>query len=437
MEISILILTYNHKKYIKQALDSIIKQKIKVPYEILVLDDASTDGTQEILREYKRKYPQLLSLYLRKKNVYHPTKNSYFLASKAKGRYIAILEGDDYWIDSLKLQKQYDFLEEHKDFSACITDLKIVDENDLEISDFQVFEKKKNHIYDIQDFKRLSMPGMSVTLMARNYFEKDKYSILMEASKNMADITRFMLLILQGNIYQLDDKTAAYRYVSVTGENNFNSINKDNKYREYNILLYWIKLENFMKRYYDKKFELLPIVNNMIMYSAKYEIKPMIKLILESDNRIRYLLTYIINKFFLESKFVSNKNVKVHSKENWKKFEKEKCPLVLFGAGTVAEEYLDKYAWKGNILFIVDNDKRKQNISYKGFLVKEPSELFKYKSQVSVLITNKNNEKEIEEQLCSMGIERYYCYCAMQSCRFKNLISLKILNILSMVKNWI
>ena len=93
MEISILMLTYNHERYVRQALDSIFKQKINVSYEILVLDDASTDCTQDILKEYKRKYPHKISLYLREKNVYHPTRNGYFLTSKAKGRYITILEG--------------------------------------------------------------------------------------------------------------------------------------------------------------------------------------------------------------------------------------------------------------------------------------------------------------------------------------------------------
>ena len=77
MEISILLLTCNHKKYVKQTLDSIIKQKINVPYEIVIADDASIDGTQKILIEYKKKYPERISLYLKKRNSCHPTKCLY------------------------------------------------------------------------------------------------------------------------------------------------------------------------------------------------------------------------------------------------------------------------------------------------------------------------------------------------------------------------
>lgn len=425
MEISILMLTYNHERYVRQALDSIFKQKINVSYEILVLDDASTDCTQDILKEYKRKYPHKISLYLREKNVYHPTRNGYFLTSKAKGRYITILEGDDFWIDALKLQKQYDFLEKHREFSACMTDLMVVDENNAEITGMEVFGKKKDHIYTVQDFAHLGMPGMLVTMMARNYFETKEYSILMTASKNMGDITRFMLLLLKGNIYQLEDKTAAYRYVSVEGRNNFNSINKGNRYRDYICIRYWIKLENYMKQNYDKNFEIIPIKYALQTCLDKYSTKSMIRLIAESNNKKKYLMVFLIYKYLLDSNFLEKSRTGMRS--NWKIFMKKKYPLVLFGAGAVAEEYLDKYGWKGNILFIVDNDKKKQNTSFKGYLVKEPEEILKNKTKVNVLITNKDHEKDIIKQLCNMGINRFDCYCSMQAGRGRNILAMWLL----------
>jgi glycosyltransferase involved in cell wall biosynthesis len=422
MEISILMLTYNHKKYVRQALESIFKQKIKVSYEILVLDDASTDGTQDILKEYKSKYPDIVSLYLREKNVYHPTRNGYFLTSKAKGRYIAILEGDDFWIDTQKLQKQYDFLEKHREFSACVTDLVIVDENNTGIAGMEVYEKMENHIYTLQDFSQLKMPGMVVTMMARNYFNPKEYSILMKASKNMGDITRFMLLVLKGHIYQLEDKTAAYRYVSVEGRNNFNSINKGNRYRDYIGIRYWIKLENYMKQNYDKNFEIIPIKYALQTCLDKYSIKSMIHLISESHNKKKYLMVFLIYKYLLDSNFLVKSRMGIRS--SWKRFVKKRYPLVLFGAGAVAEEYLDKYGWKGNILFIVDNDKSKHNTSFKGYLIKNSEEILKYKNKVSVLITNKDHEKDIAEQLSNMGISRFDCYCSMQSGRVRNILAM-------------
>ncbi len=427
MEISILVITYNHKSYIRQALESVIAQKINVSYEILILDDASTDGTQDILKEYKSRYPNIISLYLRKENTYHPTKNGYFLTSKARGKYIAILEGDDFWIDERKLQKQYDFLESNKEFSACMTDLKVVDEYNTEIADIKVYEKLKNNIYTLQDFSILKMPGMVATMMARNYFNIKEYSIMTKAAKDMGDITQYMLLIFKGSIYQMDDKTAAYRYVSMDGRNNFNSINKENKFRKYKQLQYWIRLENFIKKNYDKRFSIVPITYAIMEYALVYSTKSMIHLILESENKRKYLLIYYAVKYMLDSVFIVDKPIKLQHK--WNEFQKINKPLVLFGAGAVAEEYLDKYAWKGNILFIVDNDVNRHNTSYKGYLVKNPEELLKFKNRVSVLVTNKDNEKAIGTQLHNMGIDQYDCYCSMQSKRLRNVIANKILNI--------
>lgn len=104
---------------------------------------------------------------------------------------------------------------------------------------------------------------------------------------------------------------------------------------------------------------------------------------------------------------------------------REKKPIVLFGTGAVAREFLDKYAWRGNILFLVDNDKNKQNTSFKGFLVKKPEEIIRYKNKVKVLITNQLYEADIEKQLLSMGMKNYYCYCSMQTNRFRNMIANK------------
>ena len=236
-----------------------------------------------------------------------------------------------------------------------------------------------------------------------------------------------MLLIFKGSIYQMDDKTAAYRYVSMDGRNNFNSINKENKFRKYKQLQYWIRLENFIKKNYDKRFSIVPITYAIIEYALVYSTKSMINLILESENKRKYLLIYYAVKYMLDSVFIVDKPIKLQHK--WNEFQKINKPLVLFGAGAVAEEYLDKYAWKGNILFIVDNDVNRHNTSYKGYLVKNPEELLKFKNRVSVLVTNKDNEKAIGTQLHNMGIDQYDCYCSMQSKRLRNVIANKILNI--------
>lgn len=422
MEISILIMTYNHEKFIRQALDSVLAQQICVPYEILILDDASTDTTAKILKEYKAKHDQIITLYLRKKNSCHPTKNGYFLMSKAKGKYIAWIEGDDYWTDLLKIQKQYDFLEKNNKYSSCVTSVSVVDENNNEISGLNFYEKKKDKVYTVQDFRHIRTAGMSGALFMRNFFKEQDCTILYKASPIMGDITSFMLCALNGPIYQMDEIMAAYRYVCIPGENNFNSMQKENIYKDYLILQYWIKLENYMKHHYRRDFEILPIKEALKTCWARYSLSAMLHLIAQSENWKKYLMLHIAHNCLIDSEFIlKNCTAKGRScKSRWGIYILDRRPVILFGAGAVAKEYIDKYAWQGNILFLVDNDIRKQNKSFQGFLVKKPEEILKYKN-IKVLITNKEHEDEIGNQLQNIGVTNYYCYCSMQSGRLKNI----------------
>lgn len=114
--VSIQCLTYNHALYIRQCLDGFVMQKTNFRFEAIVHDDASTDGTQDIIREYEKKYPDIIKPIYQKENQYSKGIPGYItnlVSSKCKGKYIAICEGDDYWTDPYKLQKQVDYLETH------------------------------------------------------------------------------------------------------------------------------------------------------------------------------------------------------------------------------------------------------------------------------------------------------------------------------------
>lgn len=119
--VSICCATYNHAPYIRQCIDGFVMQKTIFPFEILIHDDASTDGTQDVIREYATKYPDLIKPIYQKENQYSKgVKVSLtYNYSRAKGKYVALCEGDDYWIDPYKLQKQVDFLESHPDYAMC------------------------------------------------------------------------------------------------------------------------------------------------------------------------------------------------------------------------------------------------------------------------------------------------------------------------------
>ncbi|MBQ3756262.1 MAG: glycosyltransferase [Oscillospiraceae bacterium] len=121
-KVSVLCATFNHEDYLRQTLDSFVAQKTDFPFEVLVNDDASTDHTAEILREYADRYPDIIRPFYQDENLYSRRMNVYDLVffPAARGKYIALCEGDDYWNDPEKLQRQTDWLDAHPDYSACV-----------------------------------------------------------------------------------------------------------------------------------------------------------------------------------------------------------------------------------------------------------------------------------------------------------------------------
>ena len=120
--VSILCTAYNHEEYIAQTLDSFLSQKTDFSFEILVSDDASTDKTADIIRDYAARYPNIIRTWLMEENFFSKGGNFYteYFFPNARGRYICICEGDDYWTDDTRLQRQADFLNAHPDYSACV-----------------------------------------------------------------------------------------------------------------------------------------------------------------------------------------------------------------------------------------------------------------------------------------------------------------------------
>ncbi len=129
-------ITYNHEKFISQAIEGMLIQETDFPFEIILHDDASSDSTPEIIKKYADKYPHIIRTILQKENQYSQKKNIMAIPIKeAKGKYIASLEGDDYWIDPLKLQKQVDFLEKNSEYVCCYHNSMVVNDNDEVIRD--------------------------------------------------------------------------------------------------------------------------------------------------------------------------------------------------------------------------------------------------------------------------------------------------------------
>jgi glycosyltransferase involved in cell wall biosynthesis/RimJ/RimL family protein N-acetyltransferase len=144
--LSVCIPTYNHGKYIRQCLEGVMMQQTSFAFEVIVGEDCSTDDTRSIIEEFETKYPGIIKPVYHQQNV-GPQRNAYeFCWPRLTGKYIAVCEGDDYWTDPHKLQKQVDFLEANKEFVLCFHEVRTVNEKDEvlreEAGDFRVFDWK-------------------------------------------------------------------------------------------------------------------------------------------------------------------------------------------------------------------------------------------------------------------------------------------------------
>jgi glycosyltransferase involved in cell wall biosynthesis len=206
-EVSIFMVTYNHKNYIRKAIESVLAQKTNFPFVLVIGDDASTDGTSQIVREFEEKFPAKIKALISKDNL-GPMLNSKKVLEHCDGKYIAMLEGDDYWTDISKLQKQYDFLEENKKFSLCFHDINIIDRNDEIISSNSANIHRYYNKRDISKEELLFGPFVlnTCTMFFMNIKVPEWYVDFLTGDKVFQ-----RLLSFHGNGYFLDENMANYR----------------------------------------------------------------------------------------------------------------------------------------------------------------------------------------------------------------------------------
>lgn len=221
MKVSVCIITYNHAPFIRQAIDSVLMQKTSFDFEVLIGEDDSNDGTREIVKEYATKYPEKIRLFLhnRKDVLYihgRPTgrRNLVNNLKNARGQYIALLEGDDYWISPDKLQKQADFLEAHPECSLCFHDVLVEYEdgspshpNQLAVRKSELAVRKPVYsLSELLDGKVLPPTG---SVMIRNWlfpnFPDWYYRVA------FGDISLFALCAEHGDMGFINESMGVYR----------------------------------------------------------------------------------------------------------------------------------------------------------------------------------------------------------------------------------
>jgi len=212
--VSICVGTYQHSRYIKECLDSLLSQKTNFPFEIILGEDQSTDGTREICIEYANKYPEIIKLFLRDR------KDVIYIEGKATGRfnfiqnlkacegkYIALCDGDDYWTDINKLQKQIDFLEANPDFSICFHSV-LIDDDEKEKKKSNLNRSENDECYTIEDLAEKNLIH-TPSVVYRNMLQGDFPSWFKESS--LGDYSLHMLVARHGKIKYFSAPMAAYR----------------------------------------------------------------------------------------------------------------------------------------------------------------------------------------------------------------------------------
>lgn len=248
--VSISVVTYQHKNYIKQCLDGILMQQTNFHFEIILGEDESKDGTREICKEYVEKNPDKIKLFLRsRKDVIYINGNAtgrfnFMENLKAcQGKYIALCEGDDYWTDPLKLQKQVDFLKANKDYSLCFHPCEILRvENNIQ-------KLIKQNILDVKyeyTFQNL-LQYWNIPTAAIVFKNNPKINNLPDWFCEVAsgDIALIMLLFEEGKFKCLEDVMSVYRIN--------NGVSKS--HISYRMIHYRAKLYFHLNEYFNYKYE--------------------------------------------------------------------------------------------------------------------------------------------------------------------------------------
>ncbi len=215
--VTVQCLTYNHAAYIRQCLDGFLMQKTTFKFEVLVHDDASTDGTTEILKEYVSKYPDIIKPIVETENQYGKIGFSGIFAlmnQRSKGKYIAFCEGDDYWIDPLKLQKQVDFLESHPDYGMIYTAFDRVDVNGNTIVNDKQLNRQLNRSKSGWLFYDLILGNFIQTLTVM--MRKNALVNIETYYDKIYDYPLYLHISGKSKVYFINEKTGCYR-ITPTG----------------------------------------------------------------------------------------------------------------------------------------------------------------------------------------------------------------------------
>lgn len=266
VKVSVICMAYNQEKYIEQMLRSVITQKTEFRFEVIVHDDCSIDATADIIRKYQNEYPDIVRPIYESENQYSQGVDIVMglCLSKSKGKYIAICEGDDYWSDDTKLQRQFDVMEQHPELDMCVCRANEINGTDDSFIQ-EIRPQKKDCILSVED---VILGGGRYVATATHFYRRELFENMLPFEQIMNfDYTNQIKGALKGGIYYIDTCMAVYR--RATSGSWTVRIEKDNEKREHHR-----KLEISMLKQLDidtNKMYHETILKRLKAYESLYE----------------------------------------------------------------------------------------------------------------------------------------------------------------------
>lgn len=248
--VTVLITTYNQERYIGKAIDSVLAQKTDFPFEVYISEDCGTDGARAILQDYAARFPDIIRLNLREQNA-GISRNWYEGLCAAKGQYVCTLEGDDWWRDDHKLQKQVDFLRAHPDYLAVSHTLLLTDDAGNTYGTLP----DDPRILGRDATMELFLAGVTYSCTAclvKNIFDpadRELYDYV-TANRSIADFALCMLYLDKGRVFVMNEALSAYR-VAGTDQNHQNYNGTQSALKKYADFL---EVVNASRRYWKGKY---------------------------------------------------------------------------------------------------------------------------------------------------------------------------------------
>ena len=261
--ISVCSITYNHEQYIEQMITGVLNQICSCKIELIIGEDCSTDNTRAIVQKYAADYPEIIKALLPDKNI--GAKANFMNSLLAcTGKYIAICEGDDYWTDPYKLQKQFEFMEANPEYSLCFTNVTVIYGNPSEpFNPYPEYDKTDFEIRDIIETSRCFIP--TATLFFRNYLPQPMPEFFREAMSG--DIALHLILADKGKIKLINEKTAAYRQHEGGISRSREHLEKSAK----NLLFTYIRANEYYQYKHDYIFadRIFVLVKSNLIYGSR------------------------------------------------------------------------------------------------------------------------------------------------------------------------